>query len=580
MRLLPLICAALFTVPAWAEDETFKYEVKLEANEPANDLLKRYLNIYKLQRKNRFTAELLQREVDAVPAAAQELLATEGYFDAKVDVQYREEGNTHRVYIKVDQGEQTLVTDTSVVLQGAVLDNADRYQELDRRFNRRGERLEQQAFRQSVWDDFKKRSLQLVQARQYPAAKLVSSEAVIHPERKAAEFDLLIDSGPAYVFGPYTIHGLSRYPEKLIANRIKITQGQDYSREALSDLQSEIQAMPQFGTALVDVELTSEPPFVAPIRIDVQEVPLHRVSGSVGFSTNTRFKSELAYRYHNLFDQGWVFDSSLRIEQLEQAAELAVLLPKNNSDWEHRVWGSYLAQDLQGLDSHLYKMGVSRGKKGDEIERVIDLQYQIENRQFADGSEEHPQSLTLNHIWTQRKLDNRNNPRNGYLVQAEMGGALKQLISDATFLRLFTRGAYYYRVGSDGQIVVQGSVGQTFSQSPQGITSDWLFRAGGSGSVRGYDYESLGVKSNGSTVGGQVIGTASFEYQHPVIKDWKAAMFVDYGGAGEKWSNMEKVMGVGVGARWKSPVGQIGADIAYGVDYEQYRFHFAMGLVF
>ncbi|WP_157669549.1 autotransporter assembly complex family protein [Chitinibacter sp. GC72] len=584
MRLLTLLCAISIAIsttiaaPAWAETETFRYDIRLEAPSAARDLLVKHLNIYKWQQKNRFTPELLQRELSALPAAASDLLATEGYFDAKVEATLSED--TATVYIKVDLDEQTMVGNTSVVLQGAIVDDAERYATLMQRFSRRGDLLEDGPFSQSIWDDFKKRALQTVQARDYPAASLLDSEALIDPVRKEAQFNLLIDSGPAYVFGPATINGLSRYPESLVQERIKIAEGSRYSRSALNDLQADLQSMPHFATALVDVQLPQQAPYVAPIRVDVQEVPFKRWNGSLGYSTNTRFKSEAAYRYHDLFDKGWVFDGRVRLEQLEQAAEASVTFPRGASNWEHRVWGSVLAQDLQGLNSHLYKTGISRVQKKDEIERFFALQYQIESRKFDGGGEEYPQSFTLNHVWTQRKLDNPNNPRNGYLLQLEAGGALKQILSDASFLRLYGRGVYYSRIGQQGQFIGQASVGQTFSGSPAGITSDWLFRAGGAGSVRGYDYQSLGVQSNGSTVGGRVLATASLEYQHPVIRDWRAAAFVDYGGAGADWQSLQPVTGLGLGARWNSPVGQVGMDLAYGVDYQQIRFHFAMGLAF
>lgn len=580
MRALTWVCCVALSAPVWSQEPIFQYEIKLDAPAPARALLEKHLNVYKWQKQNRLTAELLLREVDAIPSAASDLLATEGYFDAKVRANYRTENDKNQVYIDVELGQQTFVGNTSVVLQGQIVDNPERYQQLTRRFERRGEVIEAQPFSQTAWDDFKKRALILVQARDYPAATLLDSEALIDPERKEAQFNLLIDSGPAYVFGPYTINGLSRYPASLIENRIKIKPGQPYSRSELNELQTEIQAMPHFSTALVDVALSNEAPYTAPVRIDVQEVQLHRLNGSLGYSTNTRLKSEIAYRYHDLFDQGWVFGGRLRLEQLEQAAEVGVSFPKGRDDWEHRGWASLLAQDLQGLDSHLYKLGVGRAKKSDDIERSFDLQYQIENRRFEDGSKEKPQTLTLTHSWIQRKLDNRRNPRNGYIVQAEVGGALEQILSDASFLRLYARGAYYYRLGRDGQLIAQANLGETFTNRPEGVTSDWLFRAGGSGSVRGYDYQSLGVKSNGSIVGGQVLGTASLELQYPLIKDWRAAVFADHGGAGASWATLEPVTGVGVGVRWSSPVGQIGADIAYGLDYQQYRFHFAMGLAF
>ncbi|WP_410498393.1 autotransporter assembly complex protein TamA [Chitinibacter sp. S2-10] len=561
------------------KNSPFHYQIRLEAPSEARSLLEKHLNIFKWQQ--RLSPELLQRELDAIPDIASELLATEGYFDAKVTTRYDSEKSIG--YVDVELGEPTLVSNTSVQLQGAITENQQYFTTLSERLNRRGEALEDEKFSQSAWDDFKKRSLQSVQARHYPAAKLVFSEALIDPVSKTAQFNLVIDSGPAYVFGAYTLNGLSRYPAKIVTDRVKIAEGAPYQRSALVDLQTELQNMPHFGSALVDVELTELAPdgnAIAPIRIDVQEVPLQRLNAGLGFSTNTGVKSELAYRYLDLFERGWIFDSRLRLEQLEQALELGVTFPRTQHDWEHRVWASYLHQDLEGVDSSLYKTGISRLYKTDDDERSFDLQYQMEQRSYQDGTEEFPESLTLNHIWKIRQLDNRNNPRNGYMSQFEVGGALGQFFSDASFLRVFGRGAYYARIGRQGQFVGQASLGQTFSEHPEGITSDWLFRAGGSGSVRGYDYQSLGIQSNGSTLGGQVTATASLEYQHPLVKDWRGAVFVDHGGAGADWNTLNAVTGVGVGARWNSPVGQVGIDLAYGVDYEQFRVHFAMGLVF
>ncbi|QLG87867.1 outer membrane protein assembly factor [Chitinibacter bivalviorum] len=580
LRALPLFCAIVIASPAWAAEADFRYRIELDAPSSVSGLLEQHLNIYKWQKKNRLTVELLHRELNSLPNDAHDLLATQGYFDAKITTRLDESGQTPVVYISVDLGQQVMVTNTSVVLQGAINQDIERYETLTRRFNQRGDALENLPFTQAAWDDFKKRSLLSLQSRSYPAATMVSSEATINPETHEAEFKLVLDSGPQYVFGPYMINGLSRYPAKLVTDQIKIAEGEPYSRSDLNDLQASIQDLPQFASALVDVDLPDSEPFVAPLRIDVQEAPLQRINVGLGYSTNTRFKTELGYRYLNLLDQGWIFNSKLRLEQLEQAVDLSVTIPKSSSEREHRFWGSYLHNEYEGVDSHLYKVGVSRLKKWDQNERAIDLQYQIERRSYADGSEDNPQSLTLNYNWIERHLDSKRDPRNGYLFQLETGGALKQILSDATFLRVAGRGAYYKRLGKDGQFLGQFNLGQTFSQNPSGITSDWLFRTGGAGSVRGYDYQSLGVKSNGSVLPGQVLATGSLEFQYAVLKDWRAAAFVDYGGAAADWRSLDPVTGVGVGGRWLSPVGQIGFDVAYGIEYKQVRFYFAMGLAF
>ncbi len=38
--------------------------------------------------------------------------------------------------------------------------------------------------------------------------------------------------------------------------------------------------------------------------------------------------------------------------------------------------------------------------------------------------------------------------------------------------------------------------------------------------------------------------------------------------------------GVGVGARWRSPVGPVRLDIAYGIQQNQFRPHISLGVAF
>ena len=102
----------------------------------------------------------------------------------------------------------------------------------------------------------------------------------------------------------------------------------------------------------------------------------------------------------------------------------------------------------------------------------------------------------------------------------------------------------------------------------------------GAGSVRGYAYQSLGVEEGGAVLGGRVLGVASAEYLYPVTPKWAAAVFVDAGNAARRWQDFRFAVGYGVGARWASPVGPLGLDLAYGVDARQARLHFTLDVSF
>jgi translocation and assembly module TamA len=111
-----------------------------------------------------------------------------------------------------------------------------------------------------------------------------------------------------------------------------------------------------------------------------------------------------------------------------------------------------------------------------------------------------------------------------------------------------------------------------------------LFRTGGDQSVRGYAYNSLGVSvvQNGSAavVGGTVMAVASAELVYWVTPAWGAAVFRDAGDAAESWREFKLNQGTGVGARWRSPIGMVNLDVAYGHSVNQVRFHFSVGYGF
>jgi translocation and assembly module TamA len=109
------------------------------------------------------------------------------------------------------------------------------------------------------------------------------------------------------------------------------------------------------------------------------------------------------------------------------------------------------------------------------------------------------------------------------------------------------------------------------------------FRAGGDDSVRGYAYRSLGPSSGGTVDSGKVILTTSVELARPLsdgLPQFWGAVFVDAGQAANNFSDLRPVVGAGVGLRWRSPVGPLKLDWAYGEAVRRSRLHFSVGISF
>ena len=58
------------------------------------------------------------------------------------------------------------------------------------------------------------------------------------------------------------------------------------------------------------------------------------------------------------------------------------------------------------------------------------------------------------------------------------------------------------------------------------------------------------------------------------------ALFVDAGDAADSPGKLSPVFGCGLGARYRSPVGPVNLDLAYGEDTDEFRLHFSLGVSF
>jgi len=76
------------------------------------------------------------------------------------------------------------------------------------------------------------------------------------------------------------------------------------------------------------------------------------------------------------------------------------------------------------------------------------------------------------------------------------------------------------------------------------------------------------------------LATGGVEYQHWFSHEYGGAVFYDVGTASDTWYEKTFYQGAGVGARWRSPIGPVNLDLAYGLRNHNFRPYLTLGIAF
>ncbi|AJX15771.1 autotransporter assembly complex protein TamA [Burkholderia ubonensis] len=572
-RILAGCLAALAALPAWA-----KYDVEIDAPRAVRKLLKSHLDIARFGKRDDVSDDQFDFLVTATPQQVRDLTATEGYFSPVVRTDVRTRDGKRSVQIAVDPGPQTVVSSVDLTFNGPV-GSEDPKQEAATRFAfslKTGE-----PFTQAGWDAAKGAALRQLQSRRYLGAKITASEARVDPRTQRATLAVTFDSGPTFTIGKVDVEGVRRYPEKIVTNVNPLSEGEIYDVQRITELQRQLQNTPYYASVAIDVGNDTEKPEQTPVHVKVSEYPYNSVRGGVGYATDTGPHIQGAYTYLDTFGAAWPLTVSGRLDQIQQYGQVQLSMPPGPRAWTNSVLASYTNTDVSDTRIYSARVGVQRTRTGQYIDYAYSLMFYQDRLKQNGAGPTMSRALVPQWAWTRRNVDDPLFPRSGNLIHAEAGFAIKNVLTDQTFIRGYARGQQYVPIGKRDLFVFRAELGGVFtSGSSTGVPASLLFRAGGSNSVRGYGYQSIGNSVAGSVLPTKYLTTGTAEYQHWFNRDWGAATFFDVGTATDAWGEKVFYKGVGVGARWRSPVGPINVDLAYGLRNHSVRPYLTLGVAF
>ena len=568
------------------------YRLDVDAPGPLQKFLLAYLDLARFQtaaQSDAIMGDELVRLANAAPAQARSLLETEGYFSAQASVERSESDEGLPVIsLKVVPGPRTTVSSVQLRTEGALATQADAgdraAQKLRAQLTDRWPLPPGDPFRQADWTSAKNTTLARLRAEGYPTALMPETEARVDARAQTAALSATLRSGPLFRLGEMKIDGLSRYSENAVRNVAEFSVGTPYSEKLLLDYQDRLGKLGLFESVSVEIDPDESVAAATPVTVKVREQRLQQATTGVGYSDKSGVRTTLEHRHRRPFHWDGQVYNKFEIGSQLRSWEGELISDPTPSRYRNLLAGSMLHQRATGEVTDSWRVRAGRSLGSERIERLIfgellgsTLQNSVVN--------ERAQALSLNYNWVWRDLDSVILPTKGMTtsIQAGAGTAWSNFGKSGPFTRIYARNTFYRPLGRDWYSQFRIEAGQVFAAWSVGIPDALLFRAGGDESVRGYAYRTLGPLKNGVLSSGRTLITTSAEIAHPISSKlpslWWAA-FVDAGNAANHLGDLDPALGYGLGLRFRSPVGPLRIDLAYGQQLRKVRLHLSVGIAF
>lgn len=525
----------------------------------------------------------LEYLIEQVPEEARRALEPFGYYDAEVEVRPARVGEAVSVVVRVMPGQPVRVDEQHVEVRGDATDDP-----IIERLQADFEPDPGDILRHDVYEASKTDIQRGLLARGYFGAELERARVEVTRATHAADILLDWNSGPRSHFGELRFEG-SHIETELLRNRARqfVEAGEPFDQTDLLLMHQALVELDYFSVVEVQPlpeEAAGTPPLV-PIGVNLEPAKQNIYRAGISFGTDFGVGVQLGYdrRWVNRF--GHKFTSELEVSQRRSVLAAQYRVPQFERLPGWWAFGVRAEQnETESVDSDVLGLLVSRSTTWRDDSWVAE--FHVDRERFdAIGDDAAPDEQRYTTLvypalrFERSRLDEPLYPRSGYGISAQVRAGSSAIGSDVDFAQAWTRLRGVIGLGDWTRFIVALELGRTWGSEFEALPPSLRFYAGGDRSVRGYGYQALGPRNDaGDVIGGRNLLAGSIEFERMFTERWGGAIFVDAGNAFSD-DDFEPAVGVGIGLRWRSPIGPVRVDVAHGLDEPEQvvRLHIGIG---
>ncbi|MBY5931759.1 autotransporter assembly complex protein TamA [Tateyamaria omphalii] len=411
--------------------------------------------------------------------------------------------------------------------------------------------------------------------RQQGHAKAAVSEQQIIANHPAGQLnaDIRLDPGPRLRLGRLNIEGESNVREKRLREIAGWPSGEVFDPDTLDQVEQRFRRTGTFASASLTEAETPNPDGTLDVTAQIADQLPRRYRFGAEYGTTDGVSVSALWLHRNIFGGAERLQIDGEISGVGGDTDgvdfrLGAQLSRP-ATWRTDLEAVLLAEIEQRDDPNLFSRTgrlefstVYFASEDREYSYGIGLQ---KARTRDDLGERDYTILTFPFNAKFDRRDNALNATSGYYAEASLRPFINiDGTSDGVVTSLDLR--TYRKLGDRVVLAVRGLVGSVAGPSIEEAPADFLFFSGGSGTVRGQDYQSLGVElSPGVTIGGRSFLGLSGEMRVKTGDRFSVVGFYDAGYIGAESffdGDGEWHTGFGAGVRYDTGIGPIRFDVA------------------
>lgn len=407
-------------------------------------------------------------------------------------------------------------------------------------------------------------------------ARVQPPVADLDPAAEAVDVTIPVDAGPRVSIGRITVSGLADLDESYVRRRLSLRSGTVFDPAAVDSARADLARVPAIASVRLNPGTATDPDGTLPVDVRITERKLHAVSLSAAYSTDQGGNTTVSWTDRNLFGHAEVLTLSAGLTGLAASASKQpgynvsslLTLP----DWLRR--DQSLSFTLLGVRESLDAYDRTALIAGTTLGRRLSPHWTGSIGLFGERAHFVQAQVGRDYTLAQVPLGAHYDSTNS-LTDATHGARLDVVVTpteslgkrNATFAILQASGSTFFDLAAPGRSVLalRALVGTVQGASAFDIPPDQRLYGGGSGTIRGYRYQSVGPRlSNNKPQGGTAISTATVEFRQRIGESWGFAAFIDGGQVSDSSTPFTGNFraGAGIGARYYTAIGPVRIDIA------------------